>query len=58
MLQLLISFNCTIIPENMFSERVVVALKIVEINCFHATHVIADLLIDSFYSRLDKYCRL
>ncbi len=43
--KLRISLNYAIIPENRISKRVV-ALKAVEVNLFHVTHVLVNLMID------------
>ncbi len=45
---------CYIFRQNVVSERVVVALKTVEVNWFHATHVLSNLIIDSIHAWLKK----
>ncbi len=54
MFKLQIPLNCTIIPENEVSERVVVILIVFEVNWLHVTHILANVIIDSIHTWLEK----
>ncbi len=50
------SLNYSVIPDNVISERVV-ALKAAEVNWSHITYGLANLIINTIHSLLDKNCR-
>ncbi len=54
MFKLQISLNFSVIPEYVFSERILVALKTAEVNWCHFTHVLTYLATYSFWSAMHE----
>ncbi len=50
MFKLQISLNYALIPEIVVSEMIGLAIKAVDVNWFHVTHVLANLIINSIHA--------